>query len=69
MLGLSRSRTHLSNIKIARILNEKDKHPQRVAVWYAIMCDRIIGVYVFENAEDFTETVNGERSKGKSLHQ
>ena len=25
------------------------------------MCNRIIGPYFFENAEGFTETVNGER--------
>ena len=35
-------------------------HPQRVTVWCAIMCDRIIGSYFFEIAEGFTETVNGE---------
>ena len=33
---------------------------QRVAMWCAIMCDLIIGPYFFENAEGFTETVNGE---------
>ena len=44
-----------------RIVNEKELHPQRVTVWCAIMCDRIIGPYFFENAEGFTETVNRER--------
>ena len=44
-----------------RIVNEKELHPQRVAVWCAIMCGRIIGPYFFENAERFTETVNAER--------
>ena len=31
-----------------RILNEKKLHPQRVSVWCAIMCDRIVGPYFFE---------------------
>ena len=44
-----------------RILNEKELLPQRVTVWCAIMCDCINGKYFFENAECFTETVNGER--------
>ena len=44
-----------------RILNEKELHPQRVTVWCACMCDRIIGPNFFENAEGFTETVNRER--------
>ena len=47
--------------KYTRIVNEKELHTQRVTVWCAIMCDRIIGQYFFENAEGFTETVNGER--------
>ena len=42
-------------------LNEKELHLQRVIVWCAIMCDRIIGPYIFENQENFTETVIGER--------
>ena len=36
-------------------------NPQSVTVWCTVMCDRIIGPYFFENAEGFTETVNGER--------
>ena len=36
--------------------DEKEFHPQRVTVWSAIMCNRIIGPYFFENAEDFTES-------------
>ena len=36
-------------------------HPQLVSVRCAIMCDRIIIPYFFENAEGFTETANGER--------
>ena len=43
------------------ILSEKELHPQSVTVWCAIMCDRIIGPYFFQNAEGFIETVNGER--------
>ena len=44
-----------------RILNEKELHPQRVTVRFAIMCHRIIGRYFVENAKCFTETVDGER--------
>ena len=44
-----------------QILNENELHPQRVIVWCAIMCGRIIGPYFFENAEGFTKTVNGDR--------
>ena len=43
------------------LLNEKELHPQRVTECSAIMCDRIIGPYFFEDANCFTETVNGER--------
>ena len=39
-----------------RLLNENELHPQRVTV-----CDLIIDPYIFENAEGFTETVNGKR--------
>ena len=41
-------------------LNEKELHPQRVTVRCSIMCVRIICTYFFENAESYTETVNGE---------
>ena len=44
-----------------KILDEKELHPQRVTVRCTIMCDGIIGLYFIENAEGFTETVNGER--------
>ena len=48
-----------------RILNEKELHSQRITVWYAYMCYRIIGPYFFENAEGFAERVNGERYRPK----
>ena len=43
-----------------RILNEKELYPQRVTVWWAILCDRIIAICFFENPEVFTEAVNSE---------
>ena len=44
-----------------QLMQEKSYHTQRVNVWCAIMHDRIIGSYFFENEEGVTETVNGER--------
>ena len=42
------------------IINEEESRLQCVTMWCAIICDRIIGAYFFENAKGLTETVNGE---------
>ena len=48
-------------IENLQMLQEKSLHTLRVTVWCAIMHDRVICLYFYENEAGITETVNGER--------
>ena len=43
------------------MMQETSLRRQRVTVWYAIMHDRVVGPYFFENEESVTETVREKR--------
>ena len=51
-----------------RIVNEKKLHPQRVTMWCAITCDRIIDPYFFENTEGFQKQSMAQDIDTRSIH-
>ena len=44
-----------------REFQEKQMHPQRVTVWYALLAEGVTGPYFFENEDCKAITVTGER--------